>query len=172
MWQNDCFCDKITELYILFNPFSYSMYKIKQESPVGRMKCRIIFAWTSQPHSQLTIYHWNLFIEKDNSWSRVWPYLAQLVSNWCQNTPRTRGGPGGRDRTLDAKQLHISSSYAKILGKTNFSLGSFPKVFQKQKTEKKKIDNNGQLRIANATSGGSCKAAWAKIPWILLQFDF
>ena len=58
--------------------------------------------------------------------------------------------------------LHISSSYAKILGKTNFSLGSFPKVFQKQKTEKKKIYNNGQLRIANATSGGARKAAWAK----------
>ena len=35
-------------------------------------------------------------------------------------------------------------------------------MFQKQKTEKKKIDNNGQLRIANATSGGARKAAWAK----------
>ena len=53
--------------------------------------------------------------------------------------------------------LHISSSYDKILGKHIFSLGSFPEVGQKQKTEKKKErkkerlnngNNNGQLRIA------------------------
>ena len=44
---------------------------------------------------------------------------------------------------------------------------------QKQKTEKRKEkrererlndgNNNGQLRIANATSGGERKAAWANI---------
>ena len=57
--------------------------------------------------------------------------------------------------------MDISSSYAKILGGKFFSLGSFPKVGQKQKTEKReKIkkerkkerlkfgNNNGQLRIA------------------------
>ena len=48
-----------------------------------------------------------------------------------------------------------------------FSLGSFPEVGQKQKTEKKKRErvkvgnNNGQLHIANGTSGGACKAALA-----------
>ena len=57
----------------------------------------------------------------------------------------------------------------KYWGKQIFSLGSFPEVGQKQKTEKKKEErlndrnNNGQLRIENATSGGARKAAWAKI---------
>ena len=56
----------------------------------------------------------------------------------------------------------------KYWGKQIFSLGSFPKVGQKQKTEKEREkerlndgNNNGQLRIANATSGGARKAAWA-----------
>ena len=40
---------------------------------------------------------------------------------------------------------------------------------QKQKTEGKKVgNNNGQLRIANTTSGGACKASGpirkAKVP--------
>ena len=48
----------------------------------------------------------------------------------------------------------------KYWGKQIFSLGSFPKVGQKQKTEREKErpkvgNNNGQLRIANATSGGT-----------------
>ena len=49
-------------------------------------------------------------------------------------------------------------------GKQIFTLGSFPKVGQKQKTKRKeRLDgnNNGQVRIANATSGGARKAAWA-----------
>ena len=52
----------------------------------------------------------------------------------------------------------------KYWGEIIFSLGSFPEVGQKQKTEKKERkrkkerrakvgNNNGQLRIANATSG-------------------
>ena len=57
----------------------------------------------------------------------------------------------------------------KYWGKQIFSLGSFPKVGQKQKMEKKERkrerlndgNNNGQLRIENATSGGARKAAWA-----------
>ena len=34
--------------------------------------------------------------------------------------------------------MDISSSYAKILGETNFQPGKIPEVGQKQKTEKKK----------------------------------
>ena len=66
-----------------------------------------------------------------------------------RNTPGTRGGPGGRDRTLAVKRrknaqksaffvkkknylkkyffLHISSSYAKILGETNFHAQEIPR---------------------------------------------
>ena len=50
-----------------------------------------------------------------------------------------------------------------------FSLGSFPEVSQKQKTKKKKkerlkvANNNGQLRIENAITGGAQKAAWANV---------
>ena len=58
----------------------------------------------------------------------------------------------------------------KYWGKQIFSLGSFPEVGQKQKTEKKekeerlKVGNkNVQLRIANATWGDARKAPWAKI---------
>ena len=48
--------------------------------------------------------------------------------------------------------MNISSSYAKILGETNFSLKRFPEVGQKQKTEREKMrrerlndgDNSGQ----------------------------
>ena len=52
-----------------------------------------------------------------------------------------------------------------------FSLGSFPEVAQKQKNgggkkkKKKKLNdrnNNGQLWMANVTSGGARKAALAK----------
>ena len=52
-------------------------------------------------------------------------------------------------------------------GKQIFSLGRFPKVGQKQKTEREERlndgNNNGQLRIANATLGGARKAAWANM---------
>ena len=64
-----------------------------------------------------------------------------------------------------------------------FSLGSFPEVGQKQKTEKKKKErrvkvgnNNGQLRIQNATSGGARKPpgpmlqAWFKSRYIPTKF--
>ena len=54
--------------------------------------------------------------------------------------------------------------------KNYFAHGRFPEVGQKQKTEKKEREkerlnngnNNGQLRIANATSGGARKTAWAQ----------
>ena len=65
--------------------------------------------------------------------------------------------------------LHISSSYAKILGKQIFSSGvSLKWVKSKRRRKKKKNrglndgNKNGQLRIANATSGGARKAAKAK----------
>ena len=56
--------------------------------------------------------------------------------------------------------LHISSSYAIIFGETNFHTGEFPRSGSKakdgEKEERKKErlndgNNNGQLRIANAT---------------------
>ena len=55
----------------------------------------------------------------------------------------------------------------KYWGGNYFAHGRFPEVGQKQKTEererkKEKLkdgNNNGQLRIANTTSGGACKAA-------------
>ena len=55
-------------------------------------------------------------------------------------------------------------------GEKNFTFRSIPEVGQKQKTEKKEErkrdwtigNNNGQLHIANNTSGGANKAAWAK----------
>ena len=47
----------------------------------------------------------------------------------------------------------------KYWGKQIFSLGTFPEVGQKQSSDG---NNNGQLHIANATSGGACKATWAK----------
>ena len=59
----------------------------------------------------------------------------------------------------------------KYWGKIYFAHWSFPEAGQKQKTEKKEEtekeilndgNNNGQLLIANATSGGVRKAAWAK----------
>ena len=69
------------------------------------------------------------------------------------NTPGTAGGPGGRDRTLAVKSkktlknqpnylkklffLYISSSYAKILGETNFHTWKFPRSGSKAKDGEK-----------------------------------
>ena len=66
--------------------------------------------------------------------------------------------------------MDISSSYAKILGETNVQpreiprSGSKAKDGEKEETEKERLNegnNNGQLQIAKATSGGACKAAGA-----------
>ena len=69
--------------------------------------------------------------------------------------------------------MHISSSYAKILGETNFHTREIPRSGSKAKDGEKRGDreterlndcnNNGQLRIVNATSCGACKAAWANM---------
>ena len=57
--------------------------------------------------------------------------------------------------------LHISSSYVKILGETNFQPLEVPRSGSKAKDggeKRPKVgNNNGQLRIANATSGGARK---------------
>ena len=56
-------------------------------------------------------------------------------------------------------------------GKQMFSIGSLPKVGQKQKKENKDLNvgnNNCQLLIANATSGGARKAAWANFKKLLI----
>ena len=59
----------------------------------------------------------------------------------------------------------------KYWGKQILAHGSFPEVGEKQKTEKKEREkerrakvgnNNGQLRMSNATSCGARKANWAK----------
>ena len=58
----------------------------------------------------------------------------------------------------------------KYWGKQISTHGRFLEVSQKQKTEERERkkerlndgNNNGQLCIANATSGGARKAAWAK----------
>ena len=53
--------------------------------------------------------------------------------------------------------------YPKILGKTNFQPREFPRSGSKAKDVKERGErpkvgnNNGQLRIANTTSGGACK---------------
>ena len=77
------------------------------------------------------------------------------------NTPGTRGGPGGRDQTLAVKSrktaeksvffrkkikftqkkyffLHISSSYAKILGEKLFRTWEIPQSGSKAKNGEKK----------------------------------
>ena len=84
-----------------------------------------------------------------------------------KNTPGTRGWSRLRDRTLAVAKktffagekknyLKISSSYAKILGETNFHAREIPqsggKVGGGEKKEKKKKkkkvgENNGQLRF-------------------------
>ena len=61
----------------------------------------------------------------------------------------------------------------KYWGKQIFSLGSFPRSGSKAKDGEKERrkkerrlkvgNNNGQLCIANATSGGAHKAAWANM---------
>ena len=53
------------------------------------------------------------------------------------------------------------------MGETNFQSWEFPQNGSKAKDGERgglnDGNNNGQLRIANATSGGACKAIWAKI---------
>ena len=62
--------------------------------------------------------------------------------------------------------MHISSSYAKILGGNYFAHGRFPEVGQKQKTEKKEErlndgKNNGQATHGARKNAWRTQAAWA-----------
>ena len=68
--------------------------------------------------------------------------MRKLAAFEYQNkTPGTRGGPGGRDRMLAVNNnykkqifvLHISYSYAKILGETNFHTREIPPSGSKAK---------------------------------------
>ena len=59
--------------------------------------------------------------------------MQQSTKKPLRNTPGTRGGLGGCDQTLAVK-----SSYAKILGKTNFHTREFPRNGSKAKGEEKK----------------------------------
>ena len=63
-------------------------------------------------------------------------------------TPGTAGGPGGRDQTLAIKSLkktkkinflHISSSYAKILGEKLFHTWEIPRSGSKAEDICKKL---------------------------------
>ena len=73
-----------------------------------------------------------------------------------------------KNKNYNILLLHIST-YDKILGETNFQTWELPRSGQKQKTERKRKErerlndgnNNGRLCIANTTSAGSFKAAWA-----------
>ena len=79
---------------------------------------------------------------------RMFKYIYGPIRYFCQflplsatkltlikNAPGTAGGPGGRDRTLSVKSRKnvrkitflkdIPSSYAKILGETNFQSWEF-----------------------------------------------
>ena len=64
--------------------------------------------------------------------------------------------------------LHISFSYAKILRGKKFHTreilqsGSKAKDGEKERERLNDGNNNGRLRIANPTSCGARKAAWAK----------
>ena len=113
------------------------------------------------------------------------------------NTPGTAGGPGGRDRTLAVKSrktserspfflkkikftrkkyffLHISSSYAKILGEKLFHTWEIPRSGSKaedggEEREKERLnngENNGQATHGARKHAWRTQAAWANNPII------
>ena len=133
------------------------------------------------------------------------PYPGR-AHNKGSNTPGTAGGPGGRDRTLAVKIrkngqkisffsrkkikftpkkiffLHISSSYAKILGDKLFHTRETPRSGSKaeggekeRKKDKTMMITMAKLRMAHASTHGARKplgarkhawrseAAWANI---------
>ena len=48
-----------------------------------------------------------------------------------------------------SKLQHVSSSYAKILGETNFHTQEFPEMGQKQKTERKRERERERAKVSN-----------------------
>ena len=97
--------------------------------------------------------------------------FASVRHHWW----RTHGARMAHAWRTQAAWAKKSSSYAKILGETNFQPREFPRSGSKAKDGGRKRLNdgnkNGQLRIANATLGGARKAAWAKIIMLLYYFE-
>ena len=61
--------------------------------------------------------------------------------------------------------LHISPSYAKILGETNCHTREIPEVGHKQKTERKRRREKEEERLNDGNNNGqamhgACKHAW------------
>ena len=129
-------------------------------------------------------------------------YLARKLvvqvssdNNFNFDTPGTAGGPGGRDRRLAVKSrktskkssfflkkirftpqkyffLHISSSYAKILGEKLFRTWEIPRSGSKAEDREKKEkrgekerlndgENNGQATHGARKHAWRTQAAWA-----------
>ena len=126
--------------------------------------CFLDLASLSSMFSFFVIFFWvSLFASASLIWS-AWSstrdaYFSRVQVGMVKNTPRTAGGPGGRDRTLAVKsRKNVRKSpfflqkikyppkfffwiyllvMPKYWGKNYFAHGSFLKVGQKQKTEKK-----------------------------------
>ena len=67
------------------------------------------------------------------------------------------------------EQSRNTMSYVKILGETYFQPWEVPRSGSKAKDGKERLNdgnNNGQLSIAIATTGGARKAAWANFSGI------
>ena len=108
------------------------------------------------------------------------PWCIMMKMALKQNTPGTAGGPGGRDRTLAVAKncakmtffsggeknypkkiffLHISSSYAKILGEKLFRTWEIPRSGSKaedgeRERERKLVITMAKLRMAHASRLG------------------
>ena len=103
-------------------------------------------------------------------WGNKISALGVSPIKWVKNR-RHRKKEKKKKEGGNNSQLCTIFNYAKILGKQNFSLGSFPEVGQNQKTERDREkknerptvgNNNGQLHIANATSCGTDKPTGPK----------
>ena len=108
----------------------------------------------------------NKFHQKQNTMGAT---EMEGYANSSNNTPGTRGGPGGRDQRLAVKRknarksvfaknknclikyflLHRSSSYAKILGETNFQPREFPRSGSKAKDVKEERKRDRREKVGN-----------------------
>ena len=143
-----------------------------------RNGCEIVFFRVVPRRITLVFFGGSIII--DINWSTltlvnliILVVLTEFETILSRNTPGTAGGPGGCDRTLAVKSrknarksvffckkikititfLHISSSYAKILGETNFHAREIPRSgwkaegVERKKRKNKVGENNGQLRF-------------------------
>ena len=69
--------------------------------------------------------------------------------------------------------LHISSSYAKILGETNFQPRQFPRNGSKAKDRERQNDgnNNGQLRIVTPPRVAHAKPPGPMVANMILSYS-